>query len=150
MANIPLPERGQPIDLTYIYSIAEAVNRLSENAVYSANKFLSVDTPGSGVGRQDLKITESRVIGAYEEVTNAASNLQGSEIAFSHNFEAAGFKYPPVVTATPVNISGTEAGKDVTIVLTSISSSRVDGVVKFGTSGVSTVGVSMIAIGVPA
>jgi hypothetical protein len=149
MANIPLPERGQPVDLTYIYAIAEAVNRLSENAVYSANKFLSVDTPGAGVGRQDLKITESRVVGAYEEVSNSASNLQGSETTFFHNFEGAGFKYPPIVTATPVNIGGTEAGRNVSIVLTAISSSRVDGVVKFGTSGVSTVGVSMIAIGVP-
>jgi hypothetical protein len=149
MSKIPLPELGQPIDLTYIYTIAEAVNRLSRDAV-STNRFLSVDTPGFGVGKEDLKVTESRIIGGYKEVTNSASNLQGSEITFFYNFEPAGFKHPPIVTATPVNISGTEAGKDVRIVLTSVSASRVDGVVKFGTSGVATVGVSLIAIGVPA
>jgi hypothetical protein len=29
MAKVPLPERGQPIDVTYIYELTKAVNDLS-------------------------------------------------------------------------------------------------------------------------
>ncbi len=29
MAKVPLPERGQPLDVTYLYQLVEAVNDLS-------------------------------------------------------------------------------------------------------------------------
>ena len=31
MAKVPLPERGQPLDVTYLYQLIEAVNDLSTN-----------------------------------------------------------------------------------------------------------------------
>ena len=68
--KIPVPERGQPLDLSYIYKITEAVNQLSESAVYSANKFISIDTPGAGVGRQDVKVTDTRMVAGYKEIVN--------------------------------------------------------------------------------
>ena len=29
MAKVPLPERGQPLDVTYLYQLIEAVNSVS-------------------------------------------------------------------------------------------------------------------------
>lgn len=149
MANIPVPERGQPIDLSYIYQIANAVNKLSTQSVYSANKFVSIETPAANVGRQDIKITESRIIGGYHQLAPNINVTTGAAIEFTYNFPASDFKYPPIVTATPINISGTEAGKDVSVIITLISSSRVEGVVKFGTSGTASIGINIIAVGVP-
>lgn len=149
MANIPVPERGQPLDLSYIYTIAKTVNQLSMQSAYSANRFVSIDTPSAGVGRQDIKVTESRVVAGYKEITNNTSINQGSEISFSYDFPAADFKYAPIVTATPVNISGTEAGKDVIISLTLVTTSRVEGIAKFNISGTVSVGINLIAVGVP-
>jgi hypothetical protein len=149
MANIPVPERGQPLDLSYIYSIAKTVNQLSLQSAYSANKFVSIDTPAAGVGRQDIKVTESRVVAGYKEITNNTSINQGSEISFSYDFPAADFKYAPIVTATPINISGTEAGKDVIVSLTLVTTSRVEGIAKFNVSGTASVGINLIAVGVP-
>lgn len=149
MSSIPVPERGQPLDLTYIYQIAKTVNQLSLQSAYSANRFMSIETPAAGVGRQDIKVTESRIIAGYKEITNNASITQGSEISFSYDFPAADFKYPPVVTATPINISGTEAGKDIVLVLTLVTTARIEGVARFNTAGAATVGVNLIAVGVP-
>ena len=116
---------------------------------YSANRFVSIETPAAGVGRQDVKVTESRIIAGYKEITNNTSITQGAEIAFSYDFPAADFKYPPIVTASPINISGTEAGKDILVVLTLVTTSRVEGVAKFNTSGTASVGINLIAVGVP-
>jgi hypothetical protein len=147
--KIPVPERGQPLDLSYIYKITEAVNQLSESAVYSANKFISIDTPGAGVGRQDVKVTDTRMVAGYKEIVNGTTITQGTELTFSYNFDVAEFKYPPIVVATPQNISGTEAGKDVSVVLTFVSASRVEGVVRFNTTGSVAVGIHLMAMGVP-
>lgn len=149
MSNIPVPERGQPLDLTYIYQIAKTVNQLSLQSAYSANRFASIDVPNSGVARQDIKITDSRVVAGYKEVTSNTATTQETSIPFFYDFPAADFKYPPIVTATPVNVSGTETGRDVTVVLKQPTTSRVEGIVRFGVAGNSTVGVNIIAIGVP-
>jgi hypothetical protein len=149
MANIPVPERGQPLDLTYIYQIANAVNQLSLQSSYSANKFVSIETPAANVGRQDIKISESRMIGGYHQLSPNANVTTGMAIEFSYSFPGADFKYPPIVTATPINISGTEAGKDVNVILTLVTTSKVEGVVKFGTSGTASIGINILAIGVP-
>lgn len=149
MANIPVPERGQPLDLAYIYQLANAVNQLSMQASYSANKFVSIETPGANVGRQDIKITESRVVAGHHQLAPNVNVTAGSSLDFSYNFPAADFKYPPIVTASPVNMSGTDAGSDVSVTIKTITTSRIEGVVKFGKSGTASVGINIIAVGVP-
>lgn len=150
MSNIPVPERGQPLDLTYIYQIAKTVNQLSLQFSHSANRFASIDVPNSGsAARQDIKITDTRIIAGYKEVTSSNSTTQEASVSFFYDFPAADFKFPPIVTATPVNVSGTETGRNVTVVLKQPTTSRVEGIVRFGVAGNSTVGVNIIAIGVP-
>jgi hypothetical protein len=146
MAQIPLPERGQPIDLTYIYQIADAVNTLSNQVAPSTNKYVTVETPLDG--KQSVLSSGVKMNAAYIEVYNNSSVLAGSEQPFSYPYPAE-YKFAPVATATPVNVGGTTAGKDITVILKSVTTSRVDGIVKFNASGDVTVGVNLIIIGIP-
>ncbi len=146
MAQIPLPERGQPIDLSYIYQIADAINNLSTQVAPSTNKYVTVETPLDG--KQSVLSSGVKMNAAYVEVYNNSSVLAGSEQPFSYTYPAE-YKFAPVATATPVNVGGTTAGKDISVILKNVTTSRVDGIVKFNASGDVTVGVNLIIIGIP-
>jgi hypothetical protein len=147
MSKVPLPERGQPLDLTYIYQIANALNDLSNQVTSSSNKYTSVDTVSAAT--QLIKTADTRIVAGYVVVTNTDSNTTESEATFSYNF--TDFQYVPIVTATPILVGdvATDASKDVSVVLTSVTTNKVDGVVRFNTLGVSSVGINLIAVGVP-
>ena len=145
MARIPLPNRGQPLDVGYIYQIADTLNTLSTQVSPSLNKYMTIDTISSG--KQDVKSSEMRMVGGYVEVANNSTVSAGNELSFSLSY--SGFKYAPIVTATPINIDGTSAGSDITVVLKNITVSKVDGVVKFKTSGNVSIGLNIIALGIP-
>jgi hypothetical protein len=145
MARIPVPERGQPLDLTYIYQVVNAVNELSTELSPSVYKYLTVDTPAAG--KQSLRASEARFIAGFQPVQVTTVNA-GNEKTFSYSFPTD-FKFAPVVTATLVNIGNTSAGKDVSLVITNVTTSSVDGLIKFNTSGDVSVGVNFIAIGIP-
>lgn len=146
MAKIPLPERGQPLDLAYIYQLASAINDLSSQVSPSTSKYVTVDTPSAG--KQNIKSSESKIIAGYIEVTNSSTVSAGNEKTFSYDFPTD-FKYVPVATATPVNVGNTQAGKDVLVILKSITTSRLEGIVKFNTSGDVSVAVNIIVVGIP-
>lgn len=146
MAKIPLPERGQPLDLSYIYQVANAVNDLSNDISPSVYKYVTIDTPSAG--KQSVRAGESRIIAGYVEVANNSTVTAGNEKTFSYDFPTD-FKYAPVATATVVNIGNTPAGKNVNVVLKSVTTSRVEGIVRFNTSGDLSVAINMIVIGIP-
>lgn len=146
MSQIPLPERGQPIDVTYIYQIADAINNLSSQIAPSTNKYVTVDTPQDG--KQSVLSSGVKINAAYVEVYSNATVLAGQEQSFSYSYPAE-YKFTPVATATPVNIGGTNAGKDVSVILKNVTTSRVDGIVKFNSNGDLTIGVNLIILGIP-
>jgi hypothetical protein len=147
MAIIPLPERGQPLDVAYISKLAQAVNDLSKETQSSRYNYVSIAT--EDVGPQNKKITDVRVVTKIEKVTTTSQNVNANdELKFASTF-AGEFKFPPVVTATVVNVGGTPAGADVSIVLNKPTTSGVDGVVKFNRSGLVSTSVNLIIIGVP-
>jgi hypothetical protein len=146
MARLPVPDRGQPLDVSYIYQIVEAVNELAAKTYSSTYKYSSIDTSS---GTQNILVSDSKVVAA--EVTIYATEQTvdaGKTEAFSYSFKSE-YKYPPIVTATPVLISATNAGRDVTVVIERVTTSRVDGRIRFGTSGSTSLKVNLIAIGVP-
>lgn len=147
MAKVPLPDRGQPLDLSYIYQLAEAINNLSNQLSPVNAKYTTVDTVDSG--KQTIRTSDARVVGGFKSVTNSSSNTAGSSEPFTYSF--SDFAYAPVVTATPIitDDANTQASQDVSVVLTSITTSSVSGVVKFGTAGVASVGISLVIIGIP-
>lgn len=146
MSLIPLPERGQPLDVTYIYQLANAVNQLSSSINASSDKYVSVDIPSGGIEHKN--ISDVRMLASYITVVNSASKTAGEEVTFPIKF-AFEFKYPPIITATPVNVRSTVAGKNVTVVLSEITTSGAQGVVRFNSSGDLSVGVNLIIVGVP-
>jgi hypothetical protein len=146
MAILPVPERGQPLDVTYIYQIVKAINDLSTQVSPSTYKYVTVDTPNAG--KQSVKASEARIIGGYVQVTTSTTQTAGSSQPFSYDFQSD-FKFAPVVTATPINVGNTDAGKDVTVTLNSVSTSKVEGTVKFNAGGDTSIGINLVIIGIP-
>ena len=146
MAKVPLPERGQPLDVTYIYQLADAVNDLSTQVSSATYNYTTIDTVSAG--KQNIKTSEARVVGGDVEVANNSTVTAASEKTFSYDF-TSDFKYSPIVSATPVNIGNTPAGQNVSVILKTITTSRIEGVVRFGASGDLSLAVHLIIIGIP-
>jgi hypothetical protein len=146
MAILPLPERGQPLDVTYIYQIVQSVNELYTQVAPSKIGYLVVDTERNGP--QTAKTSGANVIGGYELVSPSSLQAAGSSLPWSHDFEKE-FKYPPIVTATAFNKGVNDSGKDVTVTINSITTSKVEGTVKFNLGGETTMGINIIAVGIP-
>lgn len=146
MAKIPLPERGIPLDVTYLYQIANAVNDISSQISSTIYKYTTVKTREAG--DQSVKTGEARLIAAYVDIVNDENVIAGSTKTFSYNYPSD-FKYAPVAIATPVNVGTTAVGNDISVVLTSITTSRVDGVIKFASTGKVTVSVNLFIVGIP-
>ena len=146
MSKIPLPERGQPLDVAYLYEIANAVNDLSTQISPSTNKYVTIDTPN--LGKQSVKASEARIIGGYQVVANNASYNNGDQISRTYEF-GTDFKYTPVITASPINLDGSNAGKNVSVVLTAITTSKVDFTVTFNATGSVSTAVNFVIVGIP-
>ena len=146
MAKVPLPERGQPLDVTYIYQLADTINDLSTQVSSATYNYTTIDTVSAG--KQSIKTSEARMIGGYVEVANNSTVSAGNEKTFSYDFPSD-FKYQPIVTATAVNIGNTPAGQNVNVILKTVTTSRVEGIVRFGASGDLSLAVNLIIIGIP-
>lgn len=149
MAKIPLPSRGQPIDLSYLYQIVDAVNRLSDTVVSSSGGYLTVDTPTGS--QQNVKASEARTIGGYVELNNVSLSTD-NEVSFEYKYPSD-FKYAPIVTATPVAISNTSGARSATVVIKNVTTSSISGVVRFDTGafsqGTASIGINLIVVGIP-
>jgi len=139
MAKVPLPERGQPLDVTYIYQLADTINDLSTQVSSATYNYTTIDTVSAG--KQNIKTSDARVVGGYVEVANNSTVSAGNEKIFAYDFPSD-FKFAPIATATAVNIGNTPAGQNVT-------TSRVEGLVRFGASGDLSLAVHLIIIGIP-
>jgi hypothetical protein len=146
MAKVPLPERGQPLDVTYIYQLAETINDIATQVSSATYNYTTIDTVSAG--KQSVKTSEARVIGGFVEVANNSTVSAGNEKTFAYDFPSD-FKYAPIATATAVNIGNTPAGQNVTVILKSITTSRVEGVVRFGASGDLSLNINIIVVGIP-
>jgi len=146
MAKIPLPERGQPLDVSYIYQLVDAVNELSQQVSSATYNYTTVDT--ANAGQQSIKTSDARIVAGFDSVANNSTVSAGNEKPFSVKFKSD-FKYAPIATATAVNVSGTPAGQNLTVVINSITTSGVTGIVRFNASGDVSVSVHVIAIGIP-
>lgn len=146
MAKVPLPERGQPLDVPYIYKLVDTVNQLSTEVSSATYNYTTIDTVSAG--KQNVKTSEVRMIGGYVEVANNSTVTAASEKSFAYDFPTD-FKFSPIATATPVNIGNTPAGQNVSVILKTVTTSRVEGVVRFGASGDLSLVVNLIIIGIP-
>ena len=144
MAKLTVPQRGQPLDVSYMYSLVETVNQLSDivgttqnvtQIVASDGKSNTVATGRAGIVGITTNVASSKTITTSE-----------NQIPFTVSYS---FKYPPIVVATPFNTGNTDAGKNVSVVITQVSSTSASFLVRFDTTGVATVDVNVLAIGIP-
>lgn len=147
MAKVPLPERGQPLDLSYIYQLSNAINDLSNQLSPTTARFTSIDTVAAGT--QTVRTSDARIVGGFVSVTNNSTTSPDGEGTFTYNF--SDFAFIPIVTATPLLTEevSTDSGKDISVVLTKVSTNRVEGVVRFNTIGVASVGLNLVIVGIP-
>lgn len=146
MAKIPLPDRGQPLDVTYIYQIANAVNEVSNEISSATYNYTTISTRDAG--NQTIQTRAAKIIGSYVDIATNESVTAGTTKPFYFTY-SSDFKYPPIVTATVVNRGTSDIGDDVTVVIRSVTTSRIDGVVKFNSSGQVTTSVNLLIIGIP-
>jgi hypothetical protein len=146
MAKVPLPERGQPLDVAYIYQITNALNQLSDQVSVATGNYTTVDT--ASAGQQSIKTSDLKIIGGSYTVATNSTVTASSTKEFTYNFKN-NFKYSPIVVATPFNQGRTAAGENVSVVITNISTNSITGLVRFNASGDVTVVVNLIAIGIP-
>lgn len=147
MAKVPLPDRGQPLDVTYMYQLASTINDLSDSISNAVGRFATIDTRVAG--KQTFKISDIRIFAGYVDITNGAAvtatTMTERTVSFGVNFA-----YPPIVVASVVNNNTQVSGDDATVVVSSSTTTSATFRVKFQTAGTATVGVNYIAIGVPA
>jgi hypothetical protein len=109
----------------------------------------SVVTIGSG--SESSKTSDLTFVGGYKEIFGTAQAVTaGTTKDFSLDFpNGVTFKNPPIVTATPYTLNSTDAGRNVTIILKSVTTSKVEGTVMFNANGNVSIGVNLIAVGIP-
>ena len=148
MAKVPLPDRGQPLDVTYMYQLANAINDVADTVSTATSKYATIDT--RQVGKQTFKIPDIRIYAGYVDVSNAHTVTATQVIDAPNQDFGVSFKYPPIVVASIVNNNTQTAGNSATVIVSSVSTTSVSFRVRFDTAGEASVGINYIAIGVPA
>ena len=143
--KLPIPQRGQPFDVSLVSNIITSVNDLWDNLIINASNYASLWTKE---GKKSVRVSEVKI------VTGTTENLNGKvtdgEIKkFSYSFDSQ-FLLPPVVVASVQAADDSSSSKSAYAVITSVDVSKVEGIIRFETKGQSSVAVNIIAIGVSA
>ena len=147
MAKIPTPDRGQPLDVSYIYTLANAINDLSSQVSSATYKYASI---GTSSGPQNALISNTKIVADSVNIYSTLTDVSpGLTVERSLSFSTGEFKYPPIVTATPVLTSQSENGADLSVTIKQVTTSRVDFTVTFFGTGKAALKVNVIAIGLP-
>lgn len=147
MAKLPTPDRGQPLDVSYIYQIVDAINDISEQVSTATYKYASI---GSTSGTENVLITDTKVVAGTVDIYSTLTDVTpGLTVDKSFSFGTGEFKYPPIVTATPVLTSQSQNGSNLSVTIKQITTSRVDLSVTFFGTGKAALKLNLIAIGLP-
>ncbi len=145
--KLPVPQRGQPFDISFVYKMTESINSLWDKIAVNVSTYASLWTRE---GIKQRRITEVKIITGKAPLNLGATVTADSYKEFIYDFDIP-FSTPPVVCASPI-IDGTTtaANKNVYAVISSITTSQVKGFVKFEKAGdIGGMSVNIIAIGVP-
>jgi hypothetical protein len=141
--KIPLPERGQPIDLNYLYQIANSINNLS-NQISTSNTTSVID---NGINpREDITTNRLRFYATTKNIVVGNVNT-GTSQNWSVDL-SPDFLFTPVAVATVQNNTASTAGNNITLVIRNITTSRLEGNILYNASGNIDININVIAIGV--
>jgi len=145
--KLPVPQRGQPFDISFVYKMTESINALWDRLSVNVSAYASLWTVA---GVKQRRSSEVKIITGRANLNLGASVKADEYKEFVYDFDIP-FAYPPIVTASPI-IDGTAtvANKNVYAVISSSTTSQVKGFVKFEKAGsITGMSVNIIAIGVP-
>lgn len=145
--KLPVPQRGQPFDISFVYKMTESINALWDRIAINVSAYASLWTRD---GIKQRRVSEVKIITGKANLNLGASVTADAYREFFYDFDIA-FALPPVVTVSPiVDGTSTVANKNVYAVISSVTTSQVRGFVKFEKAGdVAGMSVNIIAIGVP-
>jgi hypothetical protein len=139
MAQIELPDRGQPLDISYLFRIAQEINRVSELVAsrLSKIKYRDTATPSQVLTSNIVFYAET------QKIVDANLSVQPNAPA---SFDYSGiFKTTPVVTCSVTSVTGVSSLYPVLSGVTQ-NSCQVN-VFSSATSGAFSADISIIAIG---
>lgn len=137
MPVLPRPERGQPLDVDYIYELANAINSVSNTV---AVKFSSTSQIN-----QETDSTSSLKIYAATQQLNIKSPKADETTTFTFSYPT--FKSTPVVTTTILNSDGSAAGNNIILTVKNVTPTQCTVTALFKKAGNLNVSVNLIAVG---
>jgi hypothetical protein len=152
MGIINDPTPGQPVDVNFLSTMVTAINRLSDDYVTKDKQSRVVKARGSSSTFDVTRTSNLSFVGGYMQVTSDAKSGTKDVISKTFQFNRT-FQNPPIVTATPqVDTSGVDKDtSSITVMITKVTKSSVTLSVLFDSkSKKTTIGVNIIAIGLPA
>jgi hypothetical protein len=139
MAQIELPDRGQPLDISYLFRIAQEINRVSElvGTTFSKIKYRDTSTPSQ------LLTSNLAFYAETQKIIDANLSVQPNAPA---SFDFSGiFKTTPVVVCSVSSVTGVS---NLYAVLNGVTQNSCQvNVFSSATSGAFSADVSIIAIG---
>jgi hypothetical protein len=143
--KLPIPQRGQPVDVTFLSDIVSSINDLYNQIVVKVSAYASIWVPG---GRKQVRISEVKLFTTQISITvkNAAADAM---VIFNGSFDI-GFKNPPIVVATPFGT--TKAIRNSSVTIDSVDTASFKGYVNLETAigaTAETITINVIAIGIP-
>lgn len=141
--KLPLPQRGQPFDVSLLSNIITSINDLWDNLVINTSNYASLWTLE---GKKSIRSSEVKMVTGKTQNINGTFK-DGETKEFSYDFDSP-FLLPPIVTATVQAITNDDPSKSAYAVITSVDVSGVKGIIRFERKGQASIAVNVIAIGV--
>jgi hypothetical protein len=140
--KLPIPQRGQPLDVTFVSDIVSSVNDLYNQIAIKVSAYASLWT---SKGRRQLRSTEIKFYTNQISVA-AKDKAAGSTIDFSGSFDV-GFADTPIILVTPVGNSA--AAKQSYATITTYTNSSFTGTLLINKKGTEDIKINILAIGIP-
>lgn len=146
MPQISPPEKGQPLDIDYLYEIVSSINDIN-NQLAPANSAAVSKVAGSDSTRPDSIKTASLKFFAIEVPVASGKVSAGGIITRTVQF-SSNFLYAPIVTVSPIIKNYRDQSKNCIATIENVTTSGVDIVFTF-TANADNVAVNahIIAIG---
>lgn len=147
--KLPLPQKGQPFDLAFVYKIVEEINNLWTEVGLRISAYSSIQTSKNNVS--SVRSSDVRTVAGFVEVISGAKVAVDEEKTFNYIFDRP-FKYPPIVTVSIETVGDNKAdsARRASAVLTQVRQDGIAGAVKFEVAGKASIRVNVIAVGIPA
>ena len=149
MGRIPTPANGAALDVSYISTIATAINELNDELGNVGRQSRIIDSASRTAPKLKIPTTQLSIVTGRKLVTSdskaATNDVINTTFYFNQNF-----KYVPVVTATPeINTAGIKKNTlGVSVVITAVRENSVDLSVIFNSDNVKTsIYINVIAVG---